>query len=48
MHLGLLLLWIKRTALAKQEFAKAVKLDPIGSDRARRQGVPRNLNGPGG
>ena len=30
MHLGLLLLWIKRTALARQEFSKAVKLDPSG------------------
>ena len=29
-HLGLLLLWIKRNALAEQEFAKAVKLDPNG------------------
>jgi tetratricopeptide (TPR) repeat protein len=29
-HLGLLLLWIKRNALAEQEFAKAVKLDPGG------------------
>jgi tetratricopeptide (TPR) repeat protein len=29
-HLGLLLLWIKRDALAEQEFAKAVKLDPHG------------------
>jgi tetratricopeptide (TPR) repeat protein len=29
-HLGLLLLWIKRNALAEQEFAKAVKLDPSG------------------
>jgi tetratricopeptide (TPR) repeat protein len=29
-HLGLLLLWIHRNALAEQEFAKAVKLDPTG------------------
>ena len=29
-HLALLLLWIKRNALAEQEFAKAVKLDPSG------------------
>jgi tetratricopeptide (TPR) repeat protein len=29
-HLGLLLLWIHRNALAKQEFAKAVELDPTG------------------
>jgi tetratricopeptide (TPR) repeat protein len=29
-HLGLLLLWIKRSALAEQEFAKAVKLDRSG------------------
>ena len=29
-HLGLLLLWIHRSALAEQEFAKAIKLDPNG------------------
>jgi tetratricopeptide (TPR) repeat protein len=29
-HLALLLLWIKRNALAEQEFAKAVRLDPGG------------------
>lgn len=29
-HLGLLLLWIHRNALAEQEFAKAVRLDPDG------------------
>ena len=29
-HLGLLLLWIHRNALAEQEFAKAVRLDPQG------------------
>lgn len=29
-HIGLLLLWIHRNALAEQEFAKAVRLDPEG------------------
>ncbi len=48
MHLGLLLLWIKRTALAKQEFAKAVKLDPSGRIGRYSQAFLENLNGPGG
>ena len=48
MHLGLLLLWIKRTALARQEFAKAVKLDPSGRIGRVANVFLENLNGPGG
>ena len=48
MHLGLLLLWIKRTALARQEFAKAVKLDPIRSNREGGAGISRKPERTGG
>jgi hypothetical protein len=48
LHLGLLLLWIKRTALAKQEFAKAEKLDPAGRMGRVARAFLENLNGPGG
>ena len=48
MHLGLLLLWIKRTALARQEFSKAVKLDPSGRIGRVAKAFLENLNSPGG
>ena len=32
LHLGILLLWIKRNALALQEFQKAVKISPASRD----------------
>jgi tetratricopeptide (TPR) repeat protein len=48
LHLGFLLLWIKRTALAKQEFAKAVMLDPSGRLGRVAKAFLENLNGPGG
>jgi tetratricopeptide (TPR) repeat protein len=48
LHLGLLLLWIKRTALAKQEFAKAVELDPSGRIGRVAKAFLESLNGAGG
>ena len=48
LHLGLLLLWIKRTALARQEFAKAVKLDPIRPNREGGQRISRKPERTGG
>ena len=47
-HLGLLLLWIKRNALAEQEFAKAVKLDPGGRIGRVAEAFLGSLRKPGG
>jgi tetratricopeptide (TPR) repeat protein len=48
LHLGLLLLWIKRTALARQEFSKAVKLDPSGRIGRVAKAFLENLDSSGG